>query len=122
MIGKRKTPILFLFRFESAFISHLCSALPRDALIDRYPVQPRGDLGFAPEGSQIPEGREKSLLGSIAGIFLASKHAKGKRKDSALPAQHNLAESIRVAVKARSRLLVARTPLPSVVLAGKPRV
>jgi hypothetical protein len=84
--------------------------LARDALVDSYPMQPRGNLGFTAEGAQVPERREKGLLSRVTRILFASEHAKGKREDSSLPALHNLAESLRVARQSTFYdLLVARS-------------
>jgi len=73
-------------------------------------VQPRGNLSFTAEGAQVSKRGEEGLLGSIARVLLASKHAKSKREDSPLPAPYNLAESLRVACQSTLYdMLVARS-------------
>jgi hypothetical protein len=89
--------MLFLLRLERAFVSHLGTPLPRDALVNGNPVQPRGNFGFAAKSAQIAKRRQEGFLSRVAGVLLTPEHAKGKREDSSLPALNNLAESLRVA-------------------------
>src|ERR1041384_3473537 len=85
------------FVFKCRLTSHFRASLPGNALVNRNPVQPGGDFRLATEPTQVPKSGEKGLLSGVAGVFLAAEHAVSKRKDAALPAPHNLAESLRIA-------------------------
>src|SRR5215213_1175105 len=86
-----------MFVFEGRLASDLRASLPRDALVDGDPVQPRGDFRFATEPAKVPKRGEKGLLSGVAGVLLAAQHAVSEREDASLPAPHELAESLSLA-------------------------
>src|SRR5262249_10189576 len=59
-------------------------------------MKPRRNLGFTSKSSKVSKRREKRLLGCITSVFLSTEHPVRKRKNTALPATHDLAESFRI--------------------------
>src|ERR1700752_4544088 len=89
--------VCFLLLRKRQLASHFRTPLARNALVNSNPVQPGGDFCLAAKATQITKSGEKRLLSGVTGLFLTSKHAVRKRKEAALPAPHNLAESLRSA-------------------------
>ena len=77
-------------------------------------MQPGRNLSFSAKSPQISERRKKCLLCRVACVFFAPKHAEGEREYPALPAMHNLAESLSITCQsALYDLLVARSDFHS---------
>src|SRR5258708_21115016 len=88
--------ILFGFILERRLAPHLRASLPRDALIDGDPMQPRRNLRFAAKAAQIPKRGHESLLRRIARLFFAAEHPKSQREDASLPPTHDLPNPLRI--------------------------
>ena len=89
--------LIFYLIFQRSLTSYLCASLPRNALIDCDSVQPRRDLCFATEPTQISERGDECFLCGIACVFLAAKHAVRQRENTPLPSADQFAEGVSVA-------------------------
>jgi hypothetical protein len=59
-------------------------------------MKPGRNLRFTAKPTQVPKGRQESLLGCVSRIVLPTQHPICKRKYTALPASHYLAKSLRI--------------------------
>src|SRR5438105_2690079 len=75
---------------------HARAPLPRDALVDRDAVQPRGDFRLAAEALQVAVGRNEGLLRGVARLLVCAEDAVSQGVNLPLPAAHHFAEGLTV--------------------------